>query len=402
MPSLLLFAPFLILQAPASASADSAAFYRGLDRGTHTVGYRSMELVDRARHDSAAAGPVAPRRLAVHVWFPAQRSTGRTLRFSELTGRSLPALADHAVELGGARGVAQAGIQRLGAIGTWSRAGVSPIAGRHPLVLVPSWLAPGTVSVMAEVLASHGFVVATVPHRGTDAVAPEFNVRNLESQATDLQFTVQELSRLPFVDDARVAVMGTGINASGALLFAMRSARVGALVSLEGGITTPFEQRMIRTSPYFDPRRVRTPILAITAPHPDVDAARLDIYRNAMQHRVHFAGSGEFWMLNFGPMNAVVPSVIGTPPGDVHTAFVTATRYVERFLSTYLRGDDDARRFLTSPPGTLGIPPNVVTVETRPVRAPALSREAVFGLLATSGAEGLARRVREELRRETD
>lgn len=402
MPSLLLLAPFLVLQSNASARADSAALYAGLERGQYAAGYRSMDLVDRARHDSAAAGRIVPRRLTLHLWYPTKQRTGRTLRFSEVVGPALPALADHAVELGGTRGVADPGVQRLGAVATWSRAGGPPIAGRHPLVLVPSWLAPGTVSVMAEVLASHGFVVATVPLRGTDAAAPEFNLRNLESQASDLQFVVQELSRLAFVDDARLAVMGTGINASGALLFAMRSARVGALVSLEGGITTPFELRMIRSSPFYDPRRVRAPILAITAPHPHVDAARLDIYRQATQHRLHFAGSGEFWMLNFGPMNAVVPSIIGTPPGDVHMAFVTAARYVERFLSAYLRADDAARRFLTSPPATLGVPPHVVTVQTRPARAPAITREALLSLLASGGADAVARRARDEIPRDPD
>lgn len=401
MPNLLFLVP-LLLQVRASASTDSAALYHRLERGTHAVGYRSLEVVDAARHDSVTEARVPPRRLALHVWYPGRRGATRTLRFGELLGRTRPALTDHAVGLGGARAAVAAGMEKLAAIPTWSTAGLVPVAGRHPVVLVPAYLAPGTVSVMAEVLASHGFVVAAVPLRGTDAVAPEFNVRNLESQATDLQVALLELSRLAFVDSGRVAVMGTGINASGGLAFAMRSARVGAIVSLEGGITTPFEVRMIRTSPYFDPRRVRAPILAITAPHPDVDAARLDIYRYATQHRVHFPGSGEFWVLNFGPMNAVAPNVIGTPPGDVQTAFTTVTRYVERFLSAYLRADDSARRFLTSPPGMLGIPSNVVTVATRPARAPAITRDALMALLASEGAEGVARRVREELPRDPD
>jgi hypothetical protein len=399
MPSLSLLVPLLALRLHAP-SADSAALYRGLDRGSHGVGYRTVDVVDVSRHDTLGTGRVAPRPLTLHVWYPARAATARTMRFSELVGESLGALADHAVELGGLRATVDAGIARLGRVPTWSVPRAAPVPGRRPVVLVPSYLAPGTVSVMAEVLASHGFVVSTVPHRGTDTRAPEFTLRNIETQASDMQVALQELARLPFVDAGRVGVMGTGINASAALALAMRSARVGALVSLEGGITTPFELRMIRTSPYFDPRRMRAPMLAITAPHPDVDAARLDVYAHSTQHRVHFPGSGEFWMLNFGPMDAVVPGIIGNPPGDVHLAFVTATRYVERFLSAYLRDDDAARRFLTTPPGSLGVPPNVVTVETRPARVPAIPRDVFLSLLATEGVDGVVRRVREEMRRD--
>jgi len=53
-------------------------------------------------------------------------------------------------------------------------------------------------------------------------------------------------------------------------------------------------------SPFFDVSVVRAPMLAITAPHASVDPERLDLYRYATRHLVHFPTMGEFWFLNFG------------------------------------------------------------------------------------------------------
>lgn len=395
-------ASVLLLAGGSTASADSSAIYAGLERGPHTVGYRLLLERDPSRHALRAEGPTgsAPRPIVLSVWYPAQ-GAGRTLRFGEYFDAPLPselgvaALTRHAVELGGADAVARPGLQRLGAVPTWARRDATPAPGRHPLVLLPAWLLPGTVSIMAEYLASHGFVVAGVLMRGTDQAQPDISMRGLSTQASDLQFAAQRLTQLPMVDDGGVAVMGTGINASAGLELALRSDRVRALVSLEGGITTPFELRMIRQSPFFDARRLTAPILAITAPHPSVDAARLDIYRHAPQHRVHFPRSGEFWMLNFGAMESVVPGLIGRAPGDVGTSYATAARYVERFLSAYLRADTAARRFLSAPPAELGVPSGTVTVETRPARPVEMSRGDLLALLETSGVDGVRRRLRE-------
>ena len=367
--------------------AAASPLWGRLEPGPHAVGFRQLLLRDVSRPALAAedGAPVATsrgRQMQVAVWYPARAGAARVMRYGayvDLLGQELDfggvteSTRRVALEkffempsgLGGDTAALRRGLPTLLATPTAARLNATPAAGRYPLVLFQEYRAPASNSVLAEYLASHGYVVASPTLKGTYDAAPETSVRGLETHAADLRFVISALDSAPYVDRDRVGAMGLGIAASGALALQMRTPALRAFVSLEGGITTPLEVGLIAATPYFDIAAVRAPILAITAPHPSVDAARLDIYRYSTRHLVHFPRMGEFWFLNFGMLEQRVPRIIGAPPGDVATGFEWGARWVRLFLDGYLRSDTAALATLSSGSAPAGAPEGVFTVGIR-------------------------------------
>jgi dienelactone hydrolase len=119
-------------------------------------------------------------------------------------------------------------------------------------------------AVLAELLASHGYAVATCPSpmniSGPMQDASEIAAR-AEEQAADLAFVRHELRDDVHVDASRLAVVGHSFGARGALLFAMQDRAVRALVSLDGGIGTALGRDAMEKSPLFRARGLDIPML---------------------------------------------------------------------------------------------------------------------------------------------
>jgi hypothetical protein len=320
--------------------------------------------------------------MQIAIWYPAVARGATTMRFGAYVDRLAQELdfrpmtdasRRHAVEkffemptgFGGDTAGLRRVLPRLLATPTAATLNSRSALGRFPIVLFPEYRAPASNSVMAEYLASHGFVVVSPTLKGTYDAAPETSVRGLETHAADLRFVLSAIDTLTFVDPSRVAAMGVGIAASGALALQMRMPSLRALVSLEGGITTALELGLIAGTPYYDVAAVRAPMLAITAPHPSVDPARLDLYRYATRHLVHFPRMGEFWFLNFGTLERQSPRILGPTPGDVSLGFEYGARWVRLFLDGYLKHDSTALGILTSGRPPAGWPDSLFTVAVR-------------------------------------
>ncbi len=361
----------LLVAATRTPVAAQAPLWGALEPGPHAVGFRQLLLRDASRPALAdadgepAGGAAHGRQMQVAIWYPASATSAPRLRFGayldalaqELDFSPLDArrrwagaakLVAQAGGLGGDTTALRAALPRLAALATAAVLDAAPAAGRFPVVLFPEWRMPATNGVMAEHLASHGYVVASTSLKGTFDAGVEVTARGLETLAADLRFVLAAVDTLPFADATRVGAVGVGIAASGALALQMRTPAVRALVSLDGGITTPLELGLLAATPYHDPAAVSVPILAIHAPHPSVDPSLLDRYRYAPRTQVRFPGMGEFWFLSFGPLEREVPGIIGRPPGDVAAGFEWAARWVRAFLDAHLLGGAGAAAALAS------------------------------------------------------
>jgi dienelactone hydrolase len=134
-----------------------------------------------------------------------------------------------------------------------------------PLVLIGqgNWHDALDQAVLAEIVASHGFVVATVPSptikspmKTADDVGPF-----AQRQAEELLTAATRLAELGVADISRMAVIGHSFGARAALLLAMHDVRVKALVSLDGGIGTATAQDSFSRAPWFSREAGQAPIL---------------------------------------------------------------------------------------------------------------------------------------------
>ena len=143
-------------------------------------------------------------------------------------------------------------------------------------------------------------------------------------------------------------MVGHSFGPRGALLLAMRDSRVGALVSLDGGIGTATGLPALEAVPTFDPAAVRAPVLhfyerfdRFMAP----DFTLLRTLQNADRWLVEVPALHHSGFTSLGAVSQSRPSL---PLAEI-TADAMGNQYagVERatleFLDTFLSGDAAAR-----------------------------------------------------------
>jgi hypothetical protein len=373
------------------------------------VGFRQLLLRDVSRpalaaEDGARVTSARGRQMQIALWYPARPTTRPRMAYGEYIDRLSQELDFGTIDeprrrlaerkfmelpagLGGDTAALRRELARLRTIATGARLDAAPASGRFPRVLFQEYRAPASNNILAEYLASHGYVVASPTLKGTYDASPETTVRGLETHAADLRFVLAAVDSLAYVNADRLGALGVGVAASGALALQMRTPSMRALVSLDGGITTALELGLLAATPYYDVASVRIPILAITAPHPSVDAARLDVFRYAPRQLVHFPRMGEFWFLNYGMLEREVSRVIGTPPGDVTTGFEWGARWVRLFLDANLRSDSAALGALAS--GLSGAPDGLFTVARREALTPPPTVADLKQLVQRGGVQAL-------------
>lgn len=137
--------------------------------------------------------------------------------------------------------------------------------GEFPLVLIGQGNQHDALdqAVLAEIVASHGFVVATAPSptiaspmQSADDVGPM-----AQRQAEELLGAAERLIGLGRGDGDRMTVIGHSFGARAALLLAMHDQRVKGLVSLDGGIGTSTAIDSFKKAAWFAPAKATAPIL---------------------------------------------------------------------------------------------------------------------------------------------
>jgi hypothetical protein len=396
----------LLTGAPATGARTGGPppLWGGLEPGPYGAGYRTLFVHDPAR--PPLDGLAAPgRQMQINVWYPARVGARARMRFGDYVAllargldfspptperRRLAAerFVEQPAELGGDAAALRARLPELLALETAAVENAPAAAGRFPLVVFPEYRTPVTQSVMAELLATHGFVVASPSLKGTFESDFAAGLADLETIAADAAFTAGRLRAEPMVDGSRVALVGVGIAASGCLALATRDPSVDAIVSLDGGIPTGFEDRLLKRTPYFDVAAVRIPILAVNSPHPSIDLALLDQYRYSARYLVHFPAMSEFHFLNYGTLERFAPGIIGKAPGDTKAGFEWACRAVLAFLRAHVGGDAGGLAFFSRPEAN-GAPQGLLVVTSKAALPPPPTLAELKGVFRARGVAGV-------------
>ncbi|GAA3305190.1 lipase [Streptomyces cinereospinus] len=218
------------------------------------VGRDTLHLVDPSRPDPWTPQAGA-RELMVSLYYPARAGHGRTAPYMT-TGEAQAFLTD--------RGLAEAVSARtLAGTRTHARTGAPPVRGTFPLVV----LSPGftvnrsTLTLLAEELASRGYVVASVDH-AYESVGTAFPGGRLltcaaceqapvtgyahvaRGRARDVSFLLDRLTdaRDPawrhagLIDPARIGMAGHSIGGASAVPAMAGDRRIRAGADLDGGL----------------------------------------------------------------------------------------------------------------------------------------------------------------------
>jgi dienelactone hydrolase len=253
----------------------SSTRLHGLHVGPHRVGFLSKALVDPTRNTS---GTEAGTRIGVAVWYPAAAVPGAGPAMTGLDYRLLafhqpasPAerrrFAEGEAEMAmGWRHVGIVPLDRTQASASLDAPGIAvrdatPAPRRYPVVMVLG--GQYYLSTTAELLASHGFVVAA-PFRFSD-VSNEIGTASstwyLENSVRDAEWAVDHLRTFEHADVSRLGAIGHGGGGLQALLYAMRNTNVTALITVDAG---NFSARThSQPIPFYSPRLLRIPYLYV-------------------------------------------------------------------------------------------------------------------------------------------
>ncbi|MGH3310730.1 MAG: alpha/beta hydrolase family protein, partial [Streptomyces sp.] len=276
-------------------AADATRAQLALPRptGQYAVGRDTLHLVDHSRTDPWMPGAGA-RELMVSIHYPARRGTG---------GASAPYMTRPEAKalLEGQRLDGRIPVETVTSVRTNARTAARPAPGlgspqrsdlgspqrsegKHPLVV----LSPGftlqrtTLSVLAEELAGHGYVVATVDHAyesyGTsfpggklttcaacdvveeapdDEASKEALAKVARGRSADISFLLDRLTgRHPawrhsrMIDRHRIGAAGHSIGGNAAAQVMADDSRVRAGVNLDGSFFAPVPEGGLEGRPF--------------------------------------------------------------------------------------------------------------------------------------------------------
>jgi dienelactone hydrolase len=282
----------------------AAPLWGTLAPGPYAVGFRVLYRLDRSRvweagDSTTDMDPARPMR--VSVWYPAKRNgSGQAMRYGDYVHlatpdrafRRLNALLEtrDTLSQGGAFVGAESFRPKLNSLPVPARAGAERAPGTFPLLMYSAGWNSSTQhdnSVLAEYLASHGYVVAAVPQVGPSAST--FSLRltpvDLEIQMRDIEFAMGVTRQIPGVDRRALGLIGWSMGGVISLLIEGRNSNVGAVVGLDASFRAASWVGLVTSSQYFLMRRLRAPLLALQSGHPQSVAGQSD----AVVDSLHFA-----------------------------------------------------------------------------------------------------------------
>jgi dienelactone hydrolase len=214
------------------------SLWAGLLPGRFHAGYRHVDGVD--------------------LWYPSQ-TDGASMHFRDYLGADASDLEKFLHE----RGISSPGIESFVGAHVYATRDATVARGKYPLVLIAQGNGQDAAdqAVLAEFLASHGYVVASVPSpMKKHPMTGESQIGTFaEEQASALARARGVAMRVVRIEKNRQAVVGHSFGARAALLLAARDRNIRAIVSLDGGIGTATGNQYLK----FDRQAKLPPLLHI-------------------------------------------------------------------------------------------------------------------------------------------
>lgn len=364
--------------------------------GPHPVGYTARAEIDATRPGDAAGR----RAVDVRLWYPADPSAAtpameyaaylspgdgparESATVRDLAERTLTLLREDLLD------DADDALQSLLGTPTAARRDAHPAAGPHPLVVYAGGLNSGAEenSVLAEYLASHGFVVAAVVSAGEGWMNASPDAVSVDLARGDLALARTAARSWLGAEPAATAAAGFSLGAVAAIGWRMRQPAVDAVVALDPSFCVARHHALPAADPFWSPARARAPMLVLHAEYHDTDLAVVESLVHAERHVERMPGMRHVDFTAYAAVLDEFGASGGTPASAAgRRGYERACRRVRAFLDARLRG------------GTLPRGPLRMAATPAPPDDGALAREARRG-----GPHALRRLLRATAARHPD
>lgn len=374
---------FVIFGCQKQDTVDTFPIMGNLPMGEYPVGFQTLFTYDLTKNAVPYSDwdgnlyqghtPENGRPFQINIWYPAQSGSGTPMKYADyvdLMGRQTNfgeseeqkafARQTFITQTRNLRNILEAEnkvelsteqLNQLLDLDVFARLNAKAAAGKYPVVVYPNGSSPAYQNITCEFLASHGYVTVAFAPKGRFSSGMEISTIGLEVAVDDLEFVLGKISEAPNANMSQVSILANAISSSVGAAAVSRNDKIKALISLEGGLPSSFEQRLLNESVFYQPENIRAPILFIYSPHPAIDPKYTFHLKYADRYYAHFSKMSEFVMLNYGMFDEFIPDIIGAHSGNTKKGFETANELILRFLNQKIKGEsgalfDDA--FITS------------------------------------------------------
>jgi dienelactone hydrolase len=249
--------------------------------------------------------------------------------------------------------------------GMQAHAGAPLANGPFPVVLYSGGVNSYTLSnaILAELLASHGYIVVAAPPLGPsdDETEQRYSPAELQTAARDLEFAWSAVRSLPNVDESRLGAFGHSLGGTVALLVSLRNANVSVMVGFDGTYGFANGSESITKTVDYVPSAMRAAVLDIHRADADLDPTVINSLSHADRLVITLPRTlhGDFTTFvviarAFDlPLPQHVPSGYTRETG--YTAYRASTSLALAFFDQRLKREEDSDRLfraaLDSEPG---------------------------------------------------
>ena len=302
----ILFALVLLAPVAGVSEPSTPVLWRGLQHGPYQVGVKSSWTWDKSRtfltSRSWQGTPIrqqTARPIRLTIWYPAvPQHNARAMVYEGYfnADHEAPELHELIKSMGDYDRFSNARMfsgnqtlfRNLLQTPTAAFRDAPSAAGRFPIIIYSTGQNDYNQEnvVLCEFLASHGYIVASVPDLGpipNRSMLLVDDPASYESQIRDLEFALAETSNWPSADPGRVVAIGHSMGGIYTLLLAMRDNRIGAFIGLDPSYMEPQPSFYFnyQAAWYFDASRIKVPLLSLyrTKDHPSLSTGLLDQLR---------------------------------------------------------------------------------------------------------------------------
>ncbi len=245
-----------------------------------------------------------------------------------------------------------------------------PLRQKFPVVIyAPSYQASSVENfALCEFLTSHGFVVISSPSRGTEnRFLDGGTTRDIETQARDIEFLINEISNKTYADVNNLAVIGFSFGGISNVLAQMTDKRIKAIVCLDGSVKYQFKK--IQLSPYFNLANFDLPFIFMSQKDIPIEVMREDNIDSTLNTRFDFYDSLKYsnaYYLKFNDLTHAYFSTMGVlfqdrdtrqdkSDSEIMNSYKWANIYTLNFLNAFINNNSHAKLFLENKPIENGV-----------------------------------------------
>lgn len=249
-------------------------------------------------------------------------------------------------------------------------------SGNFPVIIyAPSFQASSIENfALCEYLASQGYIVISSSSRGTDTRWFSNNyVKEMETQARDVEFLIKEVGEFPMADYNKMAVVGFSFGGLSNVIVQNRNANIKAMVSLDG--TERYQYELLTKSPFFSINKLNIPYFHMAQKEIPEKVLKEDNIKSELNTKFDLYDSitnSKAYSLKFHNLSHSYFSTLGIlfanrdPRQDksdskIMESYNWASVYTLNFLNAFLKNDDKALKFIENSPIDNGVKPGLIT-----------------------------------------